>query len=88
MARLLHGFTQIRDNAELAVRNLLKHVAKEQGTRKLHALEYLDDGTPIELTVTINEQDGSAVFDFDGTGPEMIGTALPTSSSISSLKRY
>lgn len=63
---------QIRDNAEFAVRNLLKDVAKRSGNR-LHAKDHLDDGSPIELTVTINEKEGSAVFDFEGTGSEMIG---------------
>lgn len=54
---------QIRDNAELAVRNLLKEVAKRQGTNKLYAIDYLDDGTAIELNITIDEEKGSAVFD-------------------------
>jgi N-methylhydantoinase B/oxoprolinase/acetone carboxylase alpha subunit len=54
------------------VRHLLKRVARERGT-ELHAIDYLDDGTPIELSVSIDEQEGSAVFDFEGTGPEMIG---------------
>ncbi|MBW0531701.1 hypothetical protein O181_071416 [Austropuccinia psidii MF-1] len=70
----------IRDNAELAVRNLLKEVAQERGS-KLHAIEFLDDGTPIELAVTIDETGGSAVFDFTGTGPEMIGN-LNTPKSV------
>jgi N-methylhydantoinase B/oxoprolinase/acetone carboxylase alpha subunit len=56
------------------VRNLLKKVARERGT-ELHAVDYLDDGTPIELTVSIDDKEGSAVFDFQGTGPEMIGVA-------------
>lgn len=63
---------QIRDNAEFAVRNLLRDVAKTRGT-KLHAKDHLDDGSPIELHVDINEEDGSAIFDFEGTGLEMIG---------------
>ena len=54
------------------MRNLLKEVAKTRG-RELHAKDYLDDGSPIELKVTIDEQAGSAVFDFEGTGNEMIG---------------
>lgn len=66
--------TQIRDNAELAVRNLLKQVAKERGTR-LYAKDYLDDGSPIELHIEINEKEGSAIFDFEGTGTEMIGAS-------------
>ena len=76
---------QIRDNAELAVRNLLKQVAKDRGT-KLHAKDFLDDGSPIELTVEINETEGSAVFDFEGTGTEMIGNLnTPTSVSYSAI---
>ena len=63
----------IRNNAELAVRNLLRDVAKRQGTRELHAVDHMDDGTPIELRVTINPEEGSAVFDFEGTGPEVQG---------------
>ena len=62
----------IRDNAEQAVRQLLKRVAKERGT-KLDALDYMDDGTPIQLAVSIDSEAGSAVFDFEGTGPETIG---------------
>lgn len=73
--------THIRDNAELAIRNLLKQVVKERGSKQLHAIEYLDDGTPIELTVTIDDQDGSAIFDFTGTGHEMIGN-LNTPKSV------
>lgn len=57
----------------MAVRNLLKTVSKKQGTNELYAKDYLDDGTTIELRVTIDENEGSAVFDFEGTGPEMIG---------------
>ncbi len=59
----------IRDNAELAVRNLLKEVAGRAETKdgKLHAIDYMDTGSPIELTVTIDKDKGSAVFDFTGT---------------------
>lgn len=64
---------QIRDNAELAVRNLLKHVAKKQGRTELSAIDHLDDGTPIVLHVSIDADHGSAVFDFAGTGPEIFG---------------
>jgi len=49
----------------------LKDVAKRMGTNVLEAVDYLDDGTPIQLRVEINEQDGSAVLDFEGTGPEV-----------------
>ena len=80
-AYMLH----IRDNAEQAVRTLLRRVAKERGS-ELEALDHLDDGTPIQLKVTIDEKEGSAVFDFEGTGPEMIGNLnCPRSVSYSAI---
>ena len=33
----------------------------------------LDDGSPIRLELTLDRRDGSAVFDFTGTGPELWG---------------
>jgi|GEM_PF-5770238 5-oxoprolinase (ATP-hydrolysing) len=33
----------------------------------------MDDGSMIKLKLTIDRNDGSAVFDFDGTDPEMYG---------------
>jgi len=33
----------------------------------------MDDGSPIVLQVTINPDNGSAVFDFEGTGFEVYG---------------
>ncbi|KAJ3086165.1 hypothetical protein HK102_013452 [Quaeritorhiza haematococci] len=62
----------IRENAELAVRDLLKKVHDKHG-KVLKAVDYMDDGTPIHLTVTIDPKDGSAVFDFEGTGMEVYG---------------
>ncbi|GAA5995268.1 uncharacterized protein JCM10292_005067 [Rhodotorula paludigena] len=60
----------IRNNAEHAVRDLLKKAAMRAGSHTLHAIDYMDDGSPIELTITIDPNEGSAVFDFEGTGPE------------------
>ncbi|BGP19682.1 hypothetical protein JCM10213_001858 [Rhodosporidiobolus nylandii] len=60
----------IAENAESAVRNLLRTAAERAGSTKLHAIDYMDDGSPIELTITIDKETGSAVFDFEGTGPE------------------
>jgi len=37
------------------------------------AEDFLDDGTPIRLAVTIDRKHGSAVFDFEGTGPQIYG---------------
>ena len=41
------------------------------GDTVLHARDTLDDGSPICLTVTIDLDTGSAVFDFTGTSPQV-----------------
>lgn len=63
----------IQDNAELSVRNLLKDVSKRFEGQHLRAVDYMDDGSPIKLKVTINAEKGEAIFDFEGTGPEVYG---------------
>ncbi|CAM0142505.1 hypothetical protein VKS41_001984 [Umbelopsis sp. WA50703] len=76
----------IRDNAEGAVRNLLREVAEHQRGRDLIAVDHMDDGTPIKLRVSINEEEGTAIFDFEGTGPEVYGnTNAPESVSHSAI---
>ena len=70
----------IQDNAELSVKNLLKDVSRRFGSRDLSAVDYMDDGSPIKLQITIDASEGRAVFDFEGTGPEVYGARmlLPT----------
>lgn len=63
----------IQDSAELAIRNLFKRLAEKTQGSPLCAIDFMDDGTPIQLKVTINGNDGSALFDFTGTGPEVYG---------------
>jgi 5-oxoprolinase (ATP-hydrolysing) len=66
----------VQDSAELAVRNLLKRLANDRNGEEISAVDYMDDGTPIMLKVTIDPSDGSAIFDFTGTGPEVYGTFI------------
>ncbi|KAI1610296.1 Hydantoinase B/oxoprolinase-domain-containing protein [Exophiala viscosa] len=63
----------IQNNAAQAVRELLKVFAQRFQGVDLEAIDYIDDGTPIALKITINEQSGDAVFDFNGSGPEHFG---------------
>ncbi|KAL8999801.1 MAG: hypothetical protein Q9169_001474 [Polycauliona sp. 2 TL-2023] len=63
----------IQDNAELSVRNLLRDVSKRFEGQDLSATEYMDDGSPIQLKITIDAEEGEAVFEFSGTGPEVYG---------------
>eukprot|EP00730_Choanoeca_flexa_P007915 TRINITY_DN12412_c0_g2_i1.p1 TRINITY_DN12412_c0_g2~~TRINITY_DN12412_c0_g2_i1.p1 ORF type:complete len:1293 (+),score=305.35 TRINITY_DN12412_c0_g2_i1:21-3899(+) len=67
----------IQENAEISVRQMLKAKAKATreatGTTQLVETDYLDDGSPIKLTIDIDEATGSAVFDFAGTGDQVLG---------------
>ncbi|RJE24558.1 5-oxoprolinase [Aspergillus sclerotialis] len=63
---------EIQRTAELAVRNLLKDMYDRYGGQPMEVLDFMDDGTPIKLTLTIDKK-GSAIFDFNGTGPEVRG---------------
>ncbi|EXJ79175.1 5-oxoprolinase (ATP-hydrolysing) [Capronia epimyces CBS 606.96] len=63
----------IQATAETAVRNLLRELWMRFGGEPLTAVDYMDDGTPIQLRIEIDRDDGSATFDFEGTGPEVYG---------------
>jgi 5-oxoprolinase (ATP-hydrolysing) len=63
----------IQDSAELAIKTLLKDVASGSKSSVLEAIDYMDDGTPICLKITIDKMNGTAIFDFTGTGDEVLG---------------
>ncbi|RDW57983.1 hypothetical protein BP6252_13394 [Coleophoma cylindrospora] len=76
----------IQRNAELSVRNLLKEVSRRFEGHDLSAVDYMDDGSPIKLKVTIDAEKGEATFDFSGTGPEVYGnTNAPQAVTYSAI---
>ncbi|KAF2773642.1 hypothetical protein EJ03DRAFT_387045 [Teratosphaeria nubilosa] len=76
----------IQSNAELSVRDLLKDVSKRFEGRDLRAVDFMDDGSPIKLKITIDAEEGEAVFDFTGTGPEVYGnTNAPEAVTYSAI---
>ncbi|XP_059473428.1 5-oxoprolinase [Neocloeon triangulifer] len=77
----------IQQNAEIAVRDMLKQVAQINGQNStLSAEDFLDDGSNIKLTVTIDNNKGSAVFDFTGTSYEVWGNAnAPRAITLSAI---
>ncbi|KAJ3316021.1 hypothetical protein HDV04_000230 [Boothiomyces sp. JEL0838] len=75
----------IQENAYHAVCDLLKKTHATLGSR-LHAVDYMDDGTPIALTVRIDPAKGTASFDFAGTGPQVYAnTNTPKSVCYSAI---
>ncbi|XP_067146152.1 5-oxoprolinase [Apteryx mantelli] len=75
----------IQANAEVAVREMLKGFAARWGT-SVEAEDRMDDGSPIQLRVQVDPQEGSAVFDFSGSGHEVYGNCnAPRAISLSAL---
>lgn len=71
----------VQDNAEEAVREMLKSVALRVSVPKsgeedfltIEEEDYMDDGSVIHLKLTIDSKKGEAFFDFTGTSPEVYG---------------
>ncbi|KAF7272126.1 hypothetical protein GWI33_015069, partial [Rhynchophorus ferrugineus] len=82
--------THIQTNAEVAVRDMLREVARNAsartGTSILEFTDNMDDGSPIHLRVTLDEVLGSALCDFSGSGPEVWGNCnAPRAVTLSAL---
>jgi 5-oxoprolinase (ATP-hydrolysing) len=80
----------IQQNAELAVRDMLREIARatkaRTGATILEAEERMDDGSPISLKITIDAEQGSAVCDFSGSGHEVWGNCnAPRAITLSAM---
>lgn len=80
----------VQENAELAVRDLLRGVAatalERLGKAELVAWDRMDDGSRICLRVKLQGIEGSAVFDFSGTGLEVHGNCnAPRAVTLSAI---
>ncbi|MEA3332276.1 MAG: hydantoinase B/oxoprolinase family protein [Pseudomonadota bacterium] len=73
----------VQESAESAVRRSLRALAdtvagvgddaENLAPAVIRAQDFMDDGTPICLTLTIDHQTGSGIFDFAGTGLQVWG---------------
>jgi len=72
---------EIQNAAERAVRDMLRAIYKSTNGKPLQAVDYMDDGTAIQLKVTIDVASGGAIFDFEGTEPEAYGMSRTLGSS-------
>ncbi|KAI0219976.1 5-oxoprolinase [Lamellibrachia satsuma] len=80
----------IQNNAEMAVREMLKEIAQERrqetGVASLVAHDYMDDGTQISLNISLDESQGSAIFEFSGSGYEVYGNCnTPRAVTLSAI---
>ncbi|GME82940.1 unnamed protein product [Ambrosiozyma monospora] len=60
----------IQDNAAATVSKMLQRVFKEQQGRALHSVDFMDDGSKIELTIKQQPDTDKVIFDFTGTSPQ------------------
>ncbi|KAF4806266.1 hypotheticall protein [Colletotrichum siamense] len=63
--------TKIQENAEVSVRKYLLSAYKRFGSKPLKAVDYLDNGSRMQVSITIDES-GFGTFDFTGTSCEML----------------
>ncbi|XP_057327931.1 5-oxoprolinase [Microplitis mediator] len=80
----------IQQNAELAVREMLRCVGekllRKTGSTNVTATDYLDDGSVIQLHLKFDIDNGEAVCDFTGTGYEVWGNCnAPRAVTLSAI---
>jgi 5-oxoprolinase (ATP-hydrolysing) len=87
LATVHEYMAHIQNAAADAVRDLLKRVSvaqKMSPVGMLCAEDFMDDGTPVRLAITIDRDAGNAVFDFTGTGPSVANGNTNAPRSIAS----
>ena len=81
----------IQENAEIAVKQMLREFGTKSASSTLKAEDWMDDGSKIQLQVVIDPKEGTAKFDFAGTSPQVWGNinapkAVTLSAIIYSLR--
>ncbi|MDH3349649.1 MAG: hydantoinase B/oxoprolinase family protein, partial [Desulfobulbaceae bacterium] len=74
---VLAYMVHIQNNAESAVRTMLRKIGKrnykDNEKTIFFAEDFLDDGSAIRLRLEIDPREGTALFDFTGSGKELPG---------------
>ncbi|CAD8176335.1 unnamed protein product [Paramecium octaurelia] len=80
---------RIQENGENCVRQMLYEISIKNNLKEIDTIEsdeYMDDGSKINLKLTINRQDRSVIFDFTGTSQQVLGnTNCPVSVTKSAI---
>ncbi|KAL7420641.1 hypothetical protein Q5752_004592 [Cryptotrichosporon argae] len=70
---VLFYMAQIQALARETIKDFFRATHARFGGRPLEAVDYMDDGTMLRLKITIDPAEGTAVFDWTGTGPQTHG---------------
>lgn len=89
LRKVVENAGQYPKNAEKSNRNSLYNKVNQDNADKyltLDATDFMDDGTPVCLKITIDKEDYSAKFDFSGTGLQVLGNCnAPKSVTYSAI---
>lgn len=79
----------IQEAAAESVRDMLCDISNDNNLQEidtLHCEDYMDDGNPINLALTINRKNRTAIFDFSKSGPQQFGNCnAPKAVTISAI---
>ena len=67
---------------------MFKSLCKEKNRHVFQALDHMDDGSRINLKITVDPDSGSADFDFSGTSPQAYGNWNATRAICNSATIY
>nr|XP_019001254.1 uncharacterized protein I203_05959 [Kwoniella mangroviensis CBS 8507]OCF64715.1 hypothetical protein I203_05959 [Kwoniella mangroviensis CBS 8507] len=70
---VLFYMKEIQIIARETIKDFLRNTYDRFEGKPLRASDYMDDGTEIKLEVRINREEGTAEFDWNGTGPQVLG---------------
>lgn len=69
----------VQEASANAVRDTLKKIAEQKGRYQFEAEDFMDDGSRINLKLTVDPETGNSTFDFRGSSPQTHGkTGLKT----------
>ena len=79
----------ILDNGEESVRRMLVTISKRNSLKEIDTIEeedFMDDGSLIRLALTIDRKARTALFNFAGTSPQVLGNInTPKSVTLSAI---
>lgn len=81
----------IQEAAEESVRNMLVEISLRNGLDEVgsvHREDFMDDGSSINLSLTIDRRNRSAIFDFTRSGLEVLGNFNTPGSVVKSAIIY
>nr|XP_031858199.1 uncharacterized protein CI109_006441 [Kwoniella shandongensis]KAA5525271.1 hypothetical protein CI109_006441 [Kwoniella shandongensis] len=83
---VLFYMRQIQQVAQNTTKRFLRETYDRFGGKPLQAEDYIDNGTKIKLEVRINREDGTAVFDWTGTGHQVHANSnIPSSLTYAAI---